>query len=80
MAIINTIEDILLKQITGLQREQIQPNAELVRDLGADSLDRVHIVFALEEEFGIEVDENDIEGIKTVEDLYLYVQKKKAQQ
>lgn len=79
MAIITTIEDILLRQITALRREQIQPNAELVRDLGADSLDRVHIVFALEEEFGIEVDEDDIDGIKTVEDLYLYVQRKKTQ-
>jgi acyl carrier protein len=79
MPIIDTIEEILMRQITGLRRDQIQPNAELVRDLGADSLDRVHIVFALEEEFDIEVDENDIDGIKTVEDLYLYVQRKKKQ-
>jgi acyl carrier protein len=57
----------------GVEGSALVPEANLLDDLGADSLDVVELVMALEEEFGIEVPDEDVEGIRTVGDIVTYV-------
>jgi acyl carrier protein len=51
-------------------------SALLVEDLGVSSLDRFELLMGLEEEFGIEIDENDLEGVKTVADVVRCIEQK----
>ena len=53
--------------------EEVKPEASFVDDLGADSLDQVELVMALEEEFNIEISDEEAESIKTVQDTLKYV-------
>jgi len=57
----------------GVEAEEVTPEASILDDLGADSLDVVELVMALEEEFDIEVPDDDVEGIRTVNDVQTYV-------
>lgn len=57
----------------GVEAEKVQPTASFVEDLGADSLDTVELVMALEEEFGIEIPDSDAEKINTVQDAVDFV-------
>ena len=57
----------------GVDGASLVPEANLLDDLGADSLDVVELVMALEEEFGIEVPDEDVEGIRTIGDIVQYV-------
>lgn len=59
----------------GVDPEEVTPEASFVEDLGADSLDTVELVMALEEEFGIEIPDEDAEKIQTVGDAIDYIQK-----
>ena len=63
------VQDILIHQL-GITREQITPEARLMADLGADSLDMVEIAMKAEEEFGHTLPEDEAEKIVTVDDLY----------
>ncbi|MCX5788304.1 MAG: acyl carrier protein [Elusimicrobia bacterium] len=69
MAATNNVEDrvkqIIVEQL-GVDAAEVTPQAHFVNDLGADSLDTVELVMALEEEFGVEVPEEDLEGVETV--------------
>jgi len=56
----------------GVNREALVPEASLLDDLGADSLDVVELVMALEEEFGIEVPDDDVGNIRTISDIVMY--------
>jgi acyl carrier protein len=56
----------------------VVPNASFVDDLGADSLDLVELIMAMEEGFDIEIPDEDAEGISTVQDAVDYVKKKKS--
>ena len=56
-----------------VEKSVLVPEANLLDDLGADSLDVVELVMALEEEFGIEVPDEDVENIRTVGDIVEYV-------
>jgi len=56
--------------------EQVTPEAEFVKDLGADSLDTVELVMAMEEEFGLEISDEDAERMKKVKDVTTYLEKK----
>ena len=49
--------------------ESIKPECEVVKDLGADSLDVVELMMALEDEYGITLPEGEVEGVKTVQDI-----------
>ena len=60
----------------GVKEEDVKSNARFVEDLGADSLDTVELVMALEEEFGIEIPDDDAEKAKTVGDVVSYIDKK----
>lgn len=60
----------------GLNEEEIQKESALIDDLGADSLDIVELVMALEEEFEMEIPDEDAEKIVTIQDMLDYVNKK----
>ena len=54
----------------GVKPEQITPEAKFIEDLGADSLDTVELVMALEEEFDVTVEEEELEGVTTIGGAY----------
>ena len=60
----------------GVGESEIEEDASFVDDLGADSLDTVELVMALEEEFGAEIPDSDAEKIATVRDAIAYIEKK----
>ncbi len=62
----------------GVEQSQVCPEATLLDDLGADSLDVVEMVMALEETFDLEIPDEDVEGIQTVGDVESYLAKRIA--
>lgn len=71
------VTEIIVEQL-GVSADQVKPEATLIGDLGADSLDAVELVMAVEEEFGIEVADEDAEKLATVGDITTHVEKAKA--
>jgi len=71
------VKDIIVEQL-GVNAEQVVPEAKFIEDLGADSLDTVELVMAFEEEFEIEVPDEDAEKLQTVGDVYKYVEEKQG--
>ena len=67
------IKKIIVEQL-GVKEEQVTPDASFVGDLGADSLDTVELVMALEEEFETEIPDEDAEKIATVQQVMDYIQ------
>ena len=59
----------LLAEKLGYEKAEINENQDLINDLGIDSLDMVEIIIGVEEEFGLKIDDKEVDGIKTVEDL-----------
>jgi acyl carrier protein len=74
-AVIHRVSSIVGEQL-GVEESDLVPEASLLDDLGADSLDVVELVMALEEEFGIEVPDDDVENIRTIQDIVQYVEGK----
>lgn len=68
------IIDITVEQL-GVKPEQVVPGASFADDLGADSLDAVELVMALEEEFGLEISDEDAERMKKIKDAVDYLAK-----
>jgi len=66
------VKDIIVKQL-GVKPEEVTDDASFTDDLGADSLDLVEVVMALEEEFGAQIPDEDAEKIKTVGDATKYI-------
>jgi acyl carrier protein len=71
------IIDIIANQL-GVDKEMVTPGANIVDDLGADSLDVVELVMALEEAFDTEIPDEDAEKIRTVQDILSYMKNKAA--
>ena len=71
------IKQIIADQL-GVKKEEVTDNAKFVDDLGADSLDTVELVMALEEEFGIEIPDEDAEKMVSVGDAVKYIEEKAA--
>jgi acyl carrier protein len=71
----NKVKKIIIDQLD-VTEDEVTPTASFVDDLGADSLDTVEMVMAFEEEFAIEIPDEDAEKIKTVQDAVEYIQKK----
>jgi len=69
------IRQIIADQL-GVKKEEVTDSAKFVDDLGADSLDTVELVMALEEEFGIEIPDEDAEKLTTVGDALRYIEEK----
>ena len=67
------VKDIIVEQL-GVNPEQVTPSASFIEDLGADSLDTVELIMALEEEFGIEVPDEQAEKLLTVGDVVKYIE------
>ena len=72
-AISDRVFAIIAEQL-GVEAAELTPEANLLDDLGADSLDVVELTMALEEEFTIQVPDEDLENIRTVKDTVSYVQ------
>jgi acyl carrier protein len=69
------VKDIIVEQL-GVNPEQVTPQASFIEDLGADSLDIVELVMAFEEEFGVEVPDEDAEKLQTVGDVINYIKER----
>ena len=69
------MKKIVVEQL-GVSEDQVTPEAKFIEDLGADSLDQVELVMALEEEFGSEIPDEDAEKLTTVGDAIKYVEGK----
>lgn len=72
MAVADKMIDIIEEQLS-VDKEKIVPGSSFVDDLGADSLDLVELIMAMEEEFDIEIPDEDAEKIATVQDAIDYV-------
>ena len=73
MAVESKIKTIIAEQL-GVKPEEVTPNASFVDDLGADSLDTVELVMALEEEFGHEIPDEQAEKLQSVGDVIKYIE------
>ena len=69
----NKVKEIIAKELE-VDMKQLQPEAKFIEDLGADSLDIVELVMALEEEFGLDIPDEDADKLKTVGDAMNYLQ------
>ena len=67
------VKKIVVDQL-GVKEEDVTPNASFVDDLGADSLDTVELVMALEEEFGQEIPDEEAEKLQSVGDVIKYIE------
>ena len=72
MAALEKVTEIIVEQL-GVKPEEVTEEASFVDDLGADSLDTVELVMAFEEEFGVEIPDEDAEKIQTVGDAVRYI-------
>ena len=72
-SIADRIKDIIVEQL-GVNADQINPGAKFIEDLGADSLDIVELIMALEEEFGTEIPDEEAEILQTVGDVAKYIE------
>lgn len=71
------VKDIIIEQL-GVNAEQVTPSASFIEDLGADSLDTVELVMAFEEEFGVDVPDEDAEKLQSVGDVIKFIEEKKV--
>ena len=77
MSVEQRVKEIIADQL-GVEVEKITPEARFVDDLGADSLDVVELIMAFEEEFGVEIPDEDAEKIATVKDVLDYIKSKQG--
>ncbi|MCK9573800.1 MAG: acyl carrier protein [Candidatus Omnitrophica bacterium] len=75
MSVEEKVKEIIAEQL-GVKKEEIKGESSFIDDLGADSLDTVEVVMALEEEFGIEIPDEDAEKITTVGEAVKYIEAK----
>ncbi len=75
MALEDRISELIVDQL-GVTKEEIVPEASFIDDLGADSLDIVELVMAMEETFDIEIPDDDAEKIQTIGDALSYVKER----
>ena len=68
------VREMLAKQLN-LKPEQITPQSDVVKDLGADSLDVVELLISVEDDYGISIPEDDIVNVKTVQDIVDMIEK-----
>src|ERR1700747_551071 len=71
------VREIISEQL-GVAATEVTPEASFIEDLGADSLDIVELVMALEEQYGIEISDEDAEKIRTVKDVVNYIEAHKS--
>ena len=74
MSVEERVKSIIVEQL-GVDAEEVTGEASFVEDLGADSLDTVELIMAFEEEFGVEISDEDAEKIRRVKDAVEYIDK-----
>ena len=67
------VQKIIEEQL-GVDTDRVKPEASFIDDLGADSLDIVELVMAMEEEFDLEIPDEEAEKLRTVQDVYSYIE------
>jgi len=72
------VKEIIVNEL-GVEPEKVTPEASFVEDLGADSLDTVELVMAFEEEFGIEIPDEEAERLQTVGDAIRYLKEHRGE-
>ena len=72
-AVYDRLQAIVAEQL-GVETDKITPDAEFIQDLNADSLDMVELVMSLEEEFGVEISDEEVEKIIKVSDAVEYIE------
>lgn len=75
MSVLETITQTIVDQL-GIDKSAVVPEAKFIDDLGADSLDIVELLMAVEDQFGIEVPDEDAEGMQTVGDIIRYIEER----
>ena len=75
MSTFEKVKSVVIEQL-GVKENEVKSESRFVEDLGADSLDTVELVMAIEEEYGIEIPDEDAEKAKTVGDVVEYINKK----
>ena len=76
MALIDEVKEVVVEQLN-VNPDEVKEDSKFVEDLGADSLDVVELVMALEEKFDIEIPDSDAESIVTVGDVIKYIENNK---
>ncbi|OPY09677.1 MAG: Acyl carrier protein [Syntrophaceae bacterium PtaB.Bin038] len=77
MSIEEKVIEIIVEQLD-VTREECVPEASFIEDLGADSLDLVELIMAMEENFGIEISDEELQKIRTIQDAVNYIKRKKG--
>ena len=75
MSLFEEIKDVVSEQL-GAKPEDVKPGSSFIDDLGADSLDTVELIMALEERFNIEIPDEDAEKMQTIDDVVKYIESK----
>jgi len=75
MALLEDIKEVVVEQLS-VNADEVKDDAKFVEDLGADSLDVVELVMALEEKFDIEIPDDEAEKIQTIADVVTYIESK----
>ena len=78
MSVAEKVKSIIVEQL-GVEADHVKPEASFTEDLGADSLDIVELVMAFEEEFGIEIPDEDAEKINRVSEAVSYIEQHAAE-
>ncbi len=73
MSVLEKIKKIVAEQLD-VDPEQVVPEASFVDDLGADSLDLTELIMAMEDEFGMEIDDEEAQKLRTVQDVINYIE------
>jgi len=76
MALLDDIKEVVVEQLS-VSADEVKEDSKFVEDLGADSLDVVELVMALEEKFDIEIPDDEAEKIQTVKDVVDYIESHK---
>ena len=77
MAILDKIKEIVAEQLD-VEQEKVVPEASFVDDLGADSLDLTELIMAMEDQFEMEIDDDEAQKLRTVQDVISYVESKQG--
>ena len=78
MSVAEKVKEIIVDQL-GVDAAEVNPDAKFVDDLGADSLDLTELIMAMEEEFGVEISDEDAQTIQKVQDAISFIEKKKGE-
>ena len=77
MSVLEKIKNIVAEQLD-VDESEVVPEANFVDDLGADSLDLTELIMAMEDEFGLEIDDEEAQNLRTVNDAIKYIESRQA--